>query len=43
MILRFYELHKIKTNSQNLILFYGNNEGLKKEEISKLLSNSKKN
>ena len=42
MILKFYELHKIKINSQNLILFYGNNEGLKKEEITKLSSNSKK-
>jgi len=42
MILKFYELHKIKISSQNLILFYGNNEGLKKEEITKLSSNSKK-
>ena len=31
MILKFYELNKIKINSENLILFYGNNEGLKKE------------
>ena len=42
MILKFYELHKIKINSQNLILFYGNNEGLKKEEIIKLNINHKK-
>jgi len=42
MILKFYELQKIKISSQNLILFYGNNEGLKKEEITKLSSNSKK-
>ena len=42
MILKFYELNKIKINSENLILFYGNNEGLKKEEIFKLSSNSKK-
>ena len=38
MILKFYELNKIKISSQNLILFYGNNEGLKKEEISKSVS-----
>ena len=42
MILKFFELSKINISSQNLILFYGNNEGLKKEEILKLYSNSKK-
>ena len=42
MILKFFELSKINISSQNLILFYGNNEGLKKEETLKLYSNSKK-
>ena len=41
MILKFYELNKINISKQNLILFYGNNEGLKKEEISKLYNTSK--
>ncbi len=38
MILKFYEINKIDIISQNLILFYGNNEGLKKEEIFKIYS-----
>ena len=42
MILKFYEINKIDIISQNLILFYGNNEGLKKEEIIKIYSKTKK-
>ena len=42
MILKFYELNKIDILKQNFFLFYGNNEGLKKEEIVKLHSKSKK-
>jgi len=42
MILKFYELNKINILNQKYFLFYGNNEGLKKEEISKLQTKSKK-
>ena len=42
MILKFYELNKINILDQKFFLFYGNNEGLKKEEISKLHIKSKK-
>ena len=42
MILKFYELNKINILNQKYFLFYGNNEGLKKEEISKLHIKSKK-
>ena len=42
MILKFYEINKIDIISQNLILFYGNNEGLKKEEIIKIYSKTDK-
>ena len=42
MILKFYETNKIDVTSQNLILFYGDNEGLKKEEILKLYSKTDK-
>jgi len=42
MILKFYELSKINILKQNFFLFYGNNEGLKKEEILKLNLKSKK-
>ena len=38
MILRSYETIKIDINKSNIILFYGQNEGGKKEEISKILS-----
>ena len=38
MILKSYETSKIDSKDNNLILFYGKNEGLKKEEISKILS-----
>ncbi len=42
MILKFYELNKINILNQKFFLFYGNNEGFKKEEILKLYSKSKK-
>ena len=42
MIFKFYEINKIDIISHNIILFYGNNEGLKKEEIQKLYSKTDK-
>ena len=38
MILKSYEAEKIDINKNNIILFYGQNEGGKKEEISKILT-----
>ena len=38
MILKSYEISKINLKKNNLILFYGKNEGLKIEEISKIIS-----
>jgi DNA polymerase-3 subunit delta len=38
MILKSYETKKIDINKNNIILFYGQNEGGKKEEISKIIS-----
>ena len=38
MILKSYEAKKIDINKNNIILFYGQNEGSKKEEISKILA-----
>ena len=38
MILKNYELNKINFKSNYLILFYGNNNGLKLEEINKILT-----
>jgi DNA polymerase-3 subunit delta len=38
MILKSYEIKKIDINNNNIILFYGQNEGSKKEEISKILA-----
>ncbi|WP_023649203.1 DNA polymerase III subunit delta [Candidatus Pelagibacter ubique] len=37
MIIKSYETKKIDINKNNIILFYGQNEGGKKEEISKIL------
>ena len=37
MILKSYETQKIDINKNNIILFYGQNEAGKKEEISKIL------
>ena len=36
MIVKFFELNKLKFDKINLILFYGKNEGLKSETIKKL-------
>ncbi len=44
MILKTYEIKKINIDKNNIILFYGQNEGAKKDEISKfLLKNKDKN
>ncbi len=37
MILKQYEIKKINVNKNNIILFYGQNQGAKEEEISNLL------
>ncbi|WP_435148879.1 DNA polymerase III subunit delta [Candidatus Pelagibacter bacterium nBUS_32] len=37
MILKSYEIKKLDLEKNNLVLFYGQNEGAKEEEISKLL------
>jgi DNA polymerase-3 subunit delta len=42
MILKSYEINKIKQNFNHLILFYGKNEGLKKEAL-KILIQDKNN
>ena len=36
MILKSFELNKIKLNNHKFYLFYGNNEGLKEETIKDL-------
>ena len=36
MIVKSFELNKLKLNIHNIFLFYGNNEGLKEETIKKL-------
>ena len=38
MILKSYEISKLNLKENNLILFYGKNEGLKVEEISNIIS-----
>ena len=40
MILKSYEIQKIKTNINNLILFYGQNQGAKEEAISKIIKDN---
>ena len=42
MILKFFEINKINLNINKIILFYGKNEGLKKESINLVLKNLKK-
>ena len=37
MILKSYEIKKIDINKNNFVLFYGQNQGAKEEEISKIL------
>ena len=39
MIIKSYDLSKINLNKQNIILFYGKNEGLKKSSILTLTKN----
>ncbi len=39
MIIKSFETNKIDPNKNNLILLYGNNNGLKKEVINKLIKN----
>ena len=41
MILKFFEIDKIDLNKNNIVLFYGKNEGLKNENTKALLKNSK--
>ena len=40
MIVKSFELNKIKFDKINLILFYGKNEGLKSETIKNLFKNT---
>ena len=40
MILKSYEIQKIKTNTDNIILFYGQNQGAKEEAISRIINNN---
>ena len=39
MILKSFELSKLKLNNYNFYLFYGDNEGLKEEIINSLFEN----
>ena len=41
MILKGYEIHKIKAHRGNFILFYGQNQGLKEEAILKIQTENK--
>ena len=41
MILKNYEINKININHNNILLFYGQNQGAKQEEIKKLISENK--
>ena len=41
MILKAYETNKININKNNLILFYGENQGIKEDEIAKILKQNK--
>ena len=41
MILKAYEIEKIDTSKNNIILFYGQNQGAKEDEIEKLLFKDK--
>ena len=42
MILKSFEISKININNNRLILFYGNNEGLKNESLNILISDKNK-
>ena len=39
MIIRSYELDKLNFNQNNIVLFYGKNEGLKNDSTNNLLKN----
>ena len=41
MIFKAYEAKKINIDKNNIILFYGENQGAKEDEISKLLLKNK--
>lgn len=41
MIFKHYEIQKIKININNILLFYGKNQGYKESEILKLIKNNK--
>ena len=41
MIFKSYETKKIDLNINNFVLFYGQNQGAKEEEISKILTINK--
>ena len=40
MILKFFEINKINLDKNNIILFYGKNEGLKDEVSKKIIKNN---
>ena len=42
MILKFFEVNKIKFNINHLILFYGKNENLKNESLDILIKEKNK-
>ena len=42
MILKSYEINKINLNKNKIILFYGKNEGLKKERNKNYFKKKKK-
>ena len=42
MILKGYEIQKIKAYKSNFILFYGQNQGLKEEAILKIQTENKR-
>ena len=41
MIIKSYEINKINTTKSKLFIIYGENEGLKKEIISRTIHNRK--
>jgi len=43
MILKSFELNKLKLNDYNFFLFYGDNEGLKEEIIKNLFEKNYQN
>ena len=41
MILKSYDLNKLDINKNNIVLFYGQNQGAKEEEIDKIIHKNK--